>query len=113
MNQNKSPVAALAPAANPQDCFNWLQREDLTRMALKAYEMARRDCYPESEGFMVAGEAYSDRQTFRDALLDNLALLVDRHGLDVGCWRSAAGLDRLELVEADYRRRLALEEVTA
>jgi len=109
MNRRSS---LLGPVANPQDCFSWLQREDLTRLALKAYEMARRDCYPESQGFMVAGEAYCDRPTFRDALLDNLALLVDRHGLDVGCWRTADGLDRLDLIEADYRRRLASEGVT-
>ena len=113
MNGNQSPVAPLPAAASPQACFNWLQREDLTRLALKAYEMARCDCFPETEGFMVDGVAYCDRSTFRDSLLDNLALLVDRHGLEVGCWPSAAGLDRLDLVEADYRRRLALEDLAA
>lgn len=113
MNGHQSPVAPLPAAASPQECFNWLQREDLTRLALKAYEMARRDCFPESEGFMVDGMAYCDRATFRDALVDNLALLVGRFGLEVGCWSSVEGLERLEFIEADYRRRLGLEELAA
>lgn len=103
----------LTPAASPLECSSWLQREDLTRLALKAYEMARRGCEPDSEPFMVAGDAFSDRRTFRDALVDNLALLLDRHGLELGCWPGVDGLDRLELLEGDYRRRLAFGEVAA
>lgn len=100
-------VEPLEPAGTPAECVNWLAREDLTRLALKAYEMARGDCTPRpGESFMVDGDTYAGRSTFRDCLLDNLALLVDRHGLEVGCWPSFNGMDRLEMLEVDFRQRL-------
>lgn len=102
-----APADLLDAATTAADCASWLLREDLTRLALLAYEMARLDCAPPGgQPFMVAGDAYCDRLTFRDVLLDNLALLIDRHGIDVGCWPEANGMDRLELVLADYRRAL-------
>ncbi|MGB7422536.1 MAG: hypothetical protein WA917_11790 [Comamonas sp.] len=105
-----APVVLLDAPATPLDCWAWLPREELTRLTAFALEMARLSCNPPSgERFMVSGDAWCDRRTFRDALLDNLALLIDRHGLDVGCWEQAEGMPRLQRLLRDYRRSLAVQ----
>lgn len=102
-----APAVLLDAPASALDCWAWLPREELTRLTALALEMARLSCCPPAgEGFMVAGDAWCDRRSFRDALLDNLGLLIDRHGLDVGCWEQAEGMQRLELLRQGYRREL-------
>lgn len=105
-----APVEPLAPAASPVECISWLPREELTRLAMLAYDMARFDCTPQAgEAFHLDGDAYAGRETFRDCLLDNLSLLVNQHGRVIGCWPSFAEMDRLEMLEAEYRQRRGAE----
>lgn len=99
-------VEPLAPAASPVECVSWLPREELTRMAMLAYEMARYDVTPEHGApFVEDGSAYGGRDNFRDYLIENLGLLVSRHGIECGCWPVAEGMDRLEALESEFRRR--------
>lgn len=91
----------LLPARSPA--------KELALRALLAYDMARVDCIPETEGFMDEGIPYSSRETFVSDLLDNLALLL-------GDYARAAGVpvpgthdqDRLERLVEDYQRRRLL-----
>lgn len=105
-------VERLAPAMNPLECVTWLPREELTRMAMLAYEMARRDCIPPAgQQFSESGDLWSDRRSFWVCLADNLTLLLGEHGRQVGAFDEYEGMDRLPLLQATYRQRLAEESL--
>ena len=105
-------VELLAPAMNPLECVTWLPREELTRMAMLAYDMARRDCIPPAgQQFSEAGDLWCDRRSFWFCLADNLTLLLGEHGRQVGAFDEYEGMDRLPLLQATYRRRLADESL--
>lgn len=72
----------------PADCWDWLTREDVTRHALAAFEMARRGCFPPAgERFRDAeGLAWSGRATFADDLADFFSMRIKAmaHGFGLG-----------------------------
>lgn len=100
----------LPEACTVAQCASWLPREELTRFALLAYEMAWRGMRPNpGESFMQDGYPWSNRATFRDFLLDNLALLVGEHARVVGA--SDVAIDeheahRLGMLRGDFRDAL-------
>ena len=76
------------PEKLPADCWDWMTREDATRHALAAFEMARRECFPPAgERFRDADDcAWSSRETFADMLADCFALRIKAvaHGYGLG-----------------------------
>lgn len=102
----------LEPAASPEECANWLPREQLAVRLMVAYDMARRSCYPEPGGpFLENGYAYSSREVFMSDLLDNLALLVGEYAAEVGApVPSTHDQERLELLRESFRRSLQQDE---
>ncbi|ASI67949.1 hypothetical protein BA022_04780 [Diaphorobacter nitroreducens] len=66
------------PEKIPSDCWDWITREDATRHALAAFEMARRECFPpEGERFLDADLcAWCNRETFADLLADCFSMRI-------------------------------------
>ena len=106
----KRADALLAEPTTAAECWNWLPREELTKLAMLAFEMARRGCEPgNGEPFVQDGAPWCGRDSFTADLLDNLALLVGRYSVEVGAASCFEGSDRLLLLEEDFRAQLANE----
>ena len=109
----KRADALLAAPTTALECWNWLPREELTRLAMLAFEMARRGCEPgHGEPFVQDGAPWCGRDSFTAELLDNLALLVGRYSVEVGAASCFEGSDRLLLVLHDARKGSPTEGVT-
>jgi hypothetical protein len=83
----------FAPVQRPQDCWDWLTREDVTRMAARAFELARAECFPPAgERFMQDGMPWSGRDSFAIdlALVFELQVKNEAHRL---------GIDRGDFVQ--------------
>lgn len=74
----------MPPAGNPAACASWLPLEELTRLSAVAHAMARSECEPPGASFFECGEPWSNRQTFVESLLDDLALLLGEYAMSVG-----------------------------
>lgn len=76
------------PEKIPSDCWDWITREDVTRHALAAFEMARRESFPPTgQRFLDAdGCVWSGRETFAETLADCFAMRIKdmAHGYGFG-----------------------------
>lgn len=72
----------------PQDCWDWVTPEDLTRHAMAAWQMARAECRPPAGArfLEVDGGSWCDRETFAINLVDCFEMRVKAHahGLGIG-----------------------------
>lgn len=110
----KAAKTLLEPARTAVECYAWLPREELTRLAALAYSMAQYASSPDDgQGFIQDGEPWSNRGTFMADMLDNLALLVGEYALSVGVEApDNHSPQRLAVLREDFRKRshrLALE----
>ena len=65
------------PEKRPQDCFDWLTREDVTRMAMRAFEVACAGCRaPAGTRFMDDDVAWQSRAGFAHDLAQAFGLQV-------------------------------------
>jgi len=94
---NSRPI--FETETNPADCWDWLTREDVTRHALAAYEMARRECSPPAgERFVDAGGLpWTGRASFAEDLADCFSMRIKAmaHGYGIGDFAPEAS--RLQL----------------
>lgn len=108
-------VEPLATARTPGECYSWLPREELTRMAMVAYEMSRLECHPKpGESFSIDGDVMCDQGTFLSQLIDNLHLILAEYaavfGIHDPTFLIRRDPERLAMLRADYRQRLAESE---
>jgi hypothetical protein len=81
------------PELRAQDCLDWLTREDVARMSLQAFEMARNASrQPVGQRFVVDGQAWSSRDQFAEdlAFVFELQIKNEAHRL---------GIDRGEFLQ--------------
>ena len=82
----------------PSDCWDWITREDVTRHALAAFEMARRQCFPPAgERFIADGVAWTGRESFAEDLADCFAVRIKAAAHDYGIGDFAPEAKRLLL----------------
>lgn len=87
-------MSALHPETRPQDCWDWLTPEEVARMALIAYEMARKHSRPPAgERFRDVGGVWASREDFARnlAYLFELQVKSEAHGLGIGDYADEAG----------------------
>ena len=83
---------------NPSDCWDWITREDVTRHALAAFEMARRQCFPPSgERFVSDGLPWTGRASFAEDLADCFSMRIKAAAHDYGLGDFAPEAKRLLL----------------
>lgn len=67
---------ALYSERRVEDCWDWITPEEVTRMAMLSFEMARKACWPDrSEPFMDDGMPNAGREYFASTL----AMLFELH----------------------------------
>lgn len=82
--ESKLGAAALAtkhefpPEKVPSDCWDWITREDVTRHAFAAFEMARKSAVPPSGGRFLdeTGYPWSGRDSFLEDLIDCFSMRI-------------------------------------
>jgi hypothetical protein len=97
---------ALRAEQRPQDCWDWITREEVTRMALVAFEMARKNARPPiGERFLDPsdGVAWSGREDFAQNVssLFELQVKAEAHRLGIAGDQYADEVRRLAIWRAD------------
>lgn len=78
-------VCPSVPCNSPAECYAWLDREQLGRLAQSAYDRACLTSEPPAdEGWWDGGLPWSDRETFARTLLEVLALEIGAHAHHAG-----------------------------
>lgn len=83
----------------PQDCWDWITPEEVVRMAIRSFDLARRACRPPAgERFRdVNGVPWAGRLDFADdlALLIELHVKAEAHAMGIGGQNYASEAARL------------------
>jgi hypothetical protein len=77
----------LIAEKRPQDCWDWITPEELSRMVLRSFDLARKACRPPAgERFLDANGAWAGRQSFAQdlALLVELHVKAEAHAMGIG-----------------------------
>ena len=73
----------------PQDCWDWITREEACRFAMRSFDLVQKGCKPpRGERFLIPGDAmgWSSRVTFAEhlAVVFELHVKAEAHGLGLG-----------------------------
>jgi hypothetical protein len=85
MNRTIDSAHAFEPERAPQDCWDWITPEEVTRMALVAFDAVKRRCRPPvGERFVVYGVAWATRDQFAAELSEYIEHLVKGRAYALG-----------------------------
>lgn len=82
-----SAYTALPPENRPQDCWDWISPEEVTRMAMIAFQTARRNSRPPNgQRFVEEDMPYASREDFARnlALIFEVQIKTEAYSLGIG-----------------------------
>lgn len=93
MNAANDPIGHGMPIfereMRPQDCYDWVTREHVTLLALRAFDLAKNSCKPDpGERFIreIGGPTWSSRASFAETLsvVFDCAIKAEAYNLGIG-----------------------------